>query len=213
MDVITFYLIALVLIGAMLFPTVRKFMGGAQTADAARRWSQRHGFTVDQSAQSPTFPFVDYDGRFSAQGTLEGHSLTIGVGLGGFASRPVPMTFVQTTLPHPVPGQALVRTTDALWLGPMQHVKLESTKFRDFLMVFAQPRNLATALMSTDFMDWYERQHQRPVIYVSQRTCCLVFQRYVSAVELEAFAAMVPTIIQFITKSGALERPITDAQS
>lgn len=205
MDGIAFFILAFGLLGALIVPTALKFFSAGATVDAVGAWSFHHGFVIDASSKTPAFPFVDYHGKVSAHGKLFDHDVVVGVGLGGFSTRQVPVTYFQTILPGYVLGQVLVRTTDAMWVGQMKHVELESTMFRNFLMVFARPAKLSTAIMSTDFMDWYQHQHIRPVIYASGNTLCMMFQKYLTSEELEFLATQVPKIATFVIKSGVLE--------
>lgn len=90
----------------------------------------------------------------------------------------------------------------------MRHVQLESVAYRQDIMVFTKPRNLATGVMSPDFMDWFEQLPYHSVIYISGDVCCIMHQTFLKPQQLQTFAAEIPQIIRFVLRSGALEKKL-----
>lgn len=183
--------------------------------EVVQAWAMEHQLTSVSSNDpdaSPYFRLVGYDDPIVFRGQWDGRTITAGFGIANFHNddtiQPVPLFFLQCRLPYPIPGEALIRPPGVQWLGKLQYTALESTMFRGYNSVWTNPKNLSTQIASPDFMDWYQQQRPRPAIYVQGDRCCVLFQRFANAQELDRVTSQFGPILHFLERSAALEKKI-----
>lgn len=206
--VIILPVIAFSLIGWLLW---RDQHGTEKSAETVRAWFLLHNFSVfsepDTEAVTPIFPMKGFLPTVVGHGHISGHEVEVGFGhmiLSEKQSAQPPMLYFQTSLSNNVYGEALICPNNARWAGELQYTELESTMFKGFLSVWTKPKKLSTAIMSPDFMDWYENQRPRPVIYVEAQTVCIMYQTFVSSETVDRLSRHLPVIVNYIEHSGAL---------
>ena len=187
------------------------YRGNQNSVDRSLAWLLQHQFTITHQGQATTpvktiFPIPDFSPDLMAEGKLGDHQVRFLFGMVLYPSGLKPVMTIEARLTAPMNGTVLVRPSDVSWHGKLSHVQLEEVMMKKYIRVLANPKQLATGLMSPDFMAWYIDHPPRPAVYVHNQDCAITYQTFLSVKQLEYLAANIPTIIRYIERSGALEK-------
>lgn len=116
-----------------------------------------------------------------------------------------------TKLNSSLPGWILVRPENSIWVNRQYGHKLEASDFNRKIDVRGTSNRLAFQVLSPDFMEWVYDQKPRPWITVEQDYLLVTYERSPLADGLADVEKKLSAILEFVEKSGALEKPATPA--